>query len=79
VLIGRALWVGPAHRRATFKVLRVRKGLLRRGSSVRVISPTYPSSIAFNWPPRVGERWRVYAKRESERWTTNDCMGTRRV
>lgn len=75
VFTGRVLSVRADGGRATFRALTVRKGAVRRGSSVRVHA-TYPSSITIIWPPQVGERWRVYADRLGRRWTTNDCMGT---
>jgi hypothetical protein len=81
VFVGRVLSVRRSDGRATFRVLSVRKGRRRihRGSAVRVYGEPYPSSVTIGWPPRVGERWKVYVDRRGRRWTTNDCMGTRRV
>ena len=79
VFTGRVLSVGASGARATFRVLRVRKGRLVRGDTVRVRAEPFPSSITFGWNPKVGQRWRVYTKRERRRWYTNDCMGTRRA
>jgi hypothetical protein len=78
VFTGRVLAV-RSDGRATFRVLSVRKGPVERGAAVRVRATPYPSSITLGWEPRVGQRWRIYADRQGGRWTTNDCMGTRRA
>ena len=79
VFTGRVVSVSANGARATFRVLRVRKGPVARGDTVRVRAEPYPSSITLAWKPKVGQRWRVYAERERGRWYTNDCLGTRRV
>ena len=79
VFVGRVLAVREEAGRARFRILRVRKGRLRKGASVHVVATPYPSSITIAWSPEVGERWRVYVDRRRGRWVTNDCMGTRRA
>lgn len=79
VFVGRVLSVSSDGATASFRVQRIRKGRVRKGSTVRVTAEPYPSSITIDWRPRVGQRWRVYAARDGRRWTTNDCMGTRRA
>ncbi len=79
VFVGRFLTVSANGASATFRVLSVRKGGVRRGSVVRVSARPYPSSVTIDWKPRAGQRWRVYADRDGRRWVTNDCMGTRRT
>ena len=79
VFTGRVLSVGASGARATFRVLRVRKGRLARGETIRVRAAPFPSSVTLRWNPKVGQRWRVYAERKRGRWYTNDCLGTRRV
>jgi len=79
VFVGRVLSVAADGVSAKFRVLSVRKGRLRQGSTVRVIAETYPSSITIDWRPRAGQRWRIYADRTGRRWITNDCMGSRRI
>jgi hypothetical protein len=81
VFTGRVLSVPSSNGRATFRVLRVRKGRgrIHKGDTVRVYPEFYPSSITINWKPRGGERWRVYTQRRKHRWITNDCLGTRRL
>ena len=62
-----------------FRVRRVLKGPLRVGQAVRVTTePLFPAED-FDWRPRRGQRWRIYARRSGRLWTTNDCMGTRRA
>ena len=77
VFVGRVL--SASRGTARFRVLSVRKGRIKRGSSVRVYARPYPSSVTLDWSPRPGQRWRVYVAREGRRWITNDCQGTRRV
>jgi len=79
VFTGRVLSVSSSGRTATFRVLSVRKGRVRKGASVRVSAEPFPSSVTIDWNPRRGQRWRVYTDRKGTRWITNDCMGTRRV
>ena len=81
VFVGRVLSFRSSDGRATFRVLRVRKGSRRisKGDTVRVVPDFYPSSITLDWAPKRGERWRVYVQRRKARWITNDCLGTRRV
>lgn len=79
VFAGRVLSVSARGDSASFRVLSVRKGRLRKGASIRVTVEPYPSSITLGWSPRRGQRWRVYADRNGRRLVTNDCMGTRRV
>ena len=78
VFTGRVLSV-RSDGRATFRVLSVRKGRVKKGDAVRVRAEPFPSSVTLRWPPKVGQRWRVYVDRKSGRWMTNDCMGTRRA
>jgi hypothetical protein len=79
VFVGKVVSVRSSDARATFRVLRVVKGHLRRGATVAVSPWIYPSSITINWAPRPGQHWRVYVQRAGRRWFTNDCLGTRRV
>ena len=81
VFVGRVLSVRSSDGRATFRVLRVRKGSHRihKGDAVRVVPEFYPSSVTMNWTPKRGQLWRVYVQRRSGRWVTNDCLGTRRA
>ena len=79
VFTGRVMSVSANGARATFRVIRARKGRVARGETVRVRAEPFPSSITFGWNPKVGQRWRVYAQRERGRWNTNDCLGTRRI
>jgi hypothetical protein len=78
VFTARVLSVGASGARATFRVLKMRKGRLTRGDTIRVRAEPFPSSITFGWNPKAGQRWRVYAQRGRGRWHTNDCLGTRR-
>jgi hypothetical protein len=64
---------------AKFRVLRVRKGSLRVGDVVRVTTEPFFPIGEFDWRPRRGQRWRIYARRSGRDWRTNDCMGTRRT
>lgn len=79
VFVGRVLSVSANGASASFRVLSVRKGNVRRGASVRVYARPYPSSVTIGWQPRAAQRWRVYVDRSGRRWVTNDCMGTRRA
>jgi hypothetical protein len=79
VFVGKALSVRSSDARATFRVLRVRKGHIKRGAAVAVYPTPYPSSVTIDWSPRPGQHWRVYVQRAGRRWITNDCLGTRRV
>ena len=79
VFVGRVLSVSAKGGSASFRVTSVRKGRLRKGQSVRVHADHYPSSVTFNWSPRVGDRYRLYVRRAGRRWLTNDCMGTREL
>ena len=79
VFVGRVLSVSESGASARFRVLRVRKGSVVSGRIVRVVAVPYPSSTTIDWRPRVGQRWRVYAERRGSRWTTDDCLGTRRA
>ena len=79
VFVGRVLTVSANGASASFRVLSVRKGNVRRGASVRVHARPYASSVTIGWQPRAGQRWRVYVDRSGRRWVTNDCMGTRRA
>lgn len=79
VFVGRVTSVGPSGASARFRVLSVRKGRIDPGSVVKVVAEPYPSSITISWTPKPGQRWRVYVKRSGKRWTTSDCMGTRRA
>jgi hypothetical protein len=79
VFVGRVLSVSASGASARFRVLRVRKGRLRKGSVVRVTAVPYPASTTIDWRPRPGQRWLVLAERRGTRWTTDDCLGTRRV
>jgi hypothetical protein len=79
VFVGRVVSVSADRASARFRVLRVRKGPVRKGAIVRVTATPYPSSITIGWRPRKGQRWRVLAQRRGGRWTTDDCMGTRRL
>jgi hypothetical protein len=79
VFMGRVLSVSARGDSASFRVLSVRKGRVRKGASIRVTVEPYPSSVTLGWSPRRGQRWRVYTDRNGRRWVTNDCMGTRRL
>ena len=79
VFVGRVLSVSADRASARFRVLRVRKGGVRKGRIVRVTAEPYPSSTTIGWRPRRDQRWRVYAERRGRRWTTDDCLGTRRA
>lgn len=79
VLVGRVVSVSVDRASARFRVVRVRKGSVRKGAVVRVTAEPYPSSTTIDWRPRRGQRWRVYAERRGGRWITNDCLGTRRA
>lgn len=79
MFVGRVLSSRTEDGAARFRVLRVRKGPVRKGSAVRVRPRPYPSSITIDWRPRPGQRWRIYADRDGRRWITNDCMGTHRL
>jgi hypothetical protein len=81
IFVGRVLSVRSRDGRATFRVLRVKKGRSRitTGSLVRVYPWPYRSSVTLNWKPRRGQRWRVYVQRKGHRWITSDCLGTRRA
>ncbi len=79
VFVGRVLGVSANGARASFRVLSVRKGSVRRRSVVRVTARPYPSSVTLRWKPRAGQRWRVFAGRDGRRWVTDDCAGTRRL
>ena len=79
VFVGRVLSVRAGDGSAVFRVRRVVKGRVIRGSRVRVHATPYPSSITIGWSPKAGQRWRVYADRRNGRWETDDCMGTRRA
>ena len=79
VFVGRVVSVNTEAGTARFYVLRVRKGRLRRGDRPRVHATPFRSSVTIGWTPRRGERWRIYARRDAGRWTTNDCLGSRRV
>jgi hypothetical protein len=79
VFVGKVLSVRSSDARATFRVLRVRKGQIRRNATVAVYPTPYPSSVTLNWSPRPGQHWRVYVQRAGRRWITNDCLGTRRA
>ena len=79
VFVGRVVSVSADRASARFRVLRVRKGSIREGGLVRVTAEPYPSSTTIDWRPRRGQRWRVYAERRGSRWTTDDCLGTRRT
>ena len=79
VFTGRVLTVSPDGARARFRVLSVRKGNLKKGDSVWVRANPYPTSITLAWHPKVGQRWRLYVRRVNGKWSTNDCMGTRRA
>ena len=79
VFTGRVLSVSRDGSRATFRVLRVRKGRIEKGTSVRVRAEPYPSSATISWRPRRGQRWRLFVDRRQGRWATDDCMGTRRL
>ena len=79
IFVGRVLTVNSEDGSARFRIRRVIKGGLEKGSKIRVVPRPYPSSVTIDWNPKVGERWRVYVDRPGRRWITNDCMGTRRV
>lgn len=81
IFVGRVLSVRASDGRATFRVISVRKGSprIRKGSSLRVYPTPHPSSVTINWQPRRGQRWRVNVQRKGNRWTTSDCLGTRRA
>ena len=79
VFVGRVLSVSADGGSATFRVTSVRKGHVSKGVAVHVVADPYPSSATIGWSPARGQRWRVYAQRSGPRWTTNDCMGTRRL
>ena len=79
VFVGRVLSVSANGASAKFRVLSVTKGRLHKGSTVRVLAKTYPSSITIDWKPRAGQRWSIYAERTGQRWITNDCMGSHRL
>ena len=79
IFVGRVLAIRESDGRAKFRVRRVLKGALTKGTVIRVFARPYPSSVTMNWSPELGERWRVYVDRPGRRWITNDCMGTRRT
>ena len=79
VFVGRVLSVRESDGSAMFRVRRVVKGRVTRGSRVRVYATPYPSSITIGWAPAAGQRWRLYVDRRDGRWETDDCMGTRRA
>ena len=79
VFVGRVVWVSDSGASARFRILHVRKGRLRTRSLVKVLAVPFPASTTIGWGPRRGQRWRVYAERRATRWTTDDCLGTRRA
>lgn len=79
VFTGRVVSVSANGASARFRVLRVSKGIIRKGAVVRVAAEPYPSSVTMRWNPRPGQRWRVGAQRRGTRWVTSDCLGTRRL
>lgn len=79
VFVGRVVSVSSSGASARFRVLRVRKGRVRKGTIVRVTAEPYPASTTIGWRPKRGQRWRVYAERSRYRWITDDCLGTRRA
>ena len=79
VFTGRVISVRASDGSATFRILEVRKGQLKRGAITRVYPRPHPSSVTMGWNPRRGESWRLYVRRPGERWYTNDCAGTQRA
>ena len=79
VFVGRVLSVDEEKGAARFRILAVRKGELRKGTTIRVLARPLRSSVTAAWSPREGERWRVAVQDKRDRWVTNDCLGTRRT
>lgn len=78
VFVGVVISARSSDDSAAFRILRVRKGRLRRGAITRVYPIPRLSSVTIGWSPQTGQRWRLYVVRKNGRWITNDCAGTRR-